>query len=130
MIKFDFKDPKNAKTLEAIDREYKKYQLYAKMAPLRKAKDDFARKLDEDERARVQAERERAEYNADIKRRTQKHYTKEDCQNYLNAACRELKNYAYSQVRTELKSGKSSACRSKPYAKVSGYETDCLACRH
>lgn len=25
LIKFDFKDPKNAKILEAIDREYKKY---------------------------------------------------------------------------------------------------------
>ena len=59
-------------------------ELHVAMAPLRKAKDDFARKLDEDEMARVQAERERAEYNAGIKRRTQRHYTKEDCQNYLN----------------------------------------------
>ncbi|WP_455720038.1 hypothetical protein [Agathobacter sp.] len=112
LTKFDYKDPKNAKLLAEIDKEYKKCQTYAKMAPLRKAKDDFARKLDEDEMARVQAERERAEYNAEIKRRTQRHYTKEDCQNYLNIACRELKNYAYLKVRYYMKSaGGASTCR-------------------
>ena len=114
--KFDFKDPKNAKILEEIEKEYKKQLVYTKMAPLRKAKNDFVRKLDEEERARVQAEHERAEYNAEIKRRTQMHYTREDCQNYLNAACRELKKYAYLKVQRNVESGSASTCRSDLYS--------------
>ena len=38
LTKFDYKDPKNAKLLEAIDKEYKKCQMYAKMAPLSQQK--------------------------------------------------------------------------------------------
>ena len=111
LTKFDYKDPKNAKLLEAIDKEYKKCQMYAKLAPLRKAKDDISRKLDDNERERVRQEQERAAYNAEIKRRTQMHYTKADCERYLNEACRALKNYAYLQVRDNIKKGYSSACR-------------------
>lgn len=122
LTKFDYKDPKNAKLLEAIDKEYKKCQMYAKMAPLRKAKDDISRKLDESERERVRQEQERAAYNAEIKRRTQMHYTKADCERYLNEACRALKNYAYLKVRDNTKTGHSSTCRSDLYNfRMDGY---------
>lgn len=122
LTKFDYKDPKNAKLLEAIDKEYKKCQMYAKMAPLRKAKDDISRKLDESERERVRQEQERAAYNAEIKRRTQMHYTKADCERYLNEACRALKNYAFLKVRDNTKTGHSSACRTDLYNfRMDGY---------
>lgn len=113
LTKFDYKDPKNAKLLAAIDKEYKKCQAYAKMAPLRKAKDDFVRKMDEEERQRVLEQQKKAEYNEQIKRRTQAHYTKADCHNYLDEAVRELKKYAYMQVRDNIKSGSAKACRNE-----------------
>lgn len=103
LMRFDYKDPKNAKLLEAIEKEYKQCERYAKMAPLRQAKANVERKIEQQERERQRAEYEKQQYYKDIRQRSQRKYTKEECASYLKEATKLLKDYAYMQVRENVK---------------------------
>ena len=111
LMRFDYKDPKNAKLLEAIDKEYKQCERYAKMAPLRQAKANVERKIEQNERDRQRAEYEKQQYYKNIRERSQRKYTKEECASYLQEATKALKDYAYMQVRGNVKSKCISMCR-------------------
>lgn len=111
LMRFDYKDPKNAKLLEAIDKEYKQCERYAKMAPLRQAKANVERKIEQNERDRQRAEYEKQQYYKNIRERSQRKYTKEECTSYLQEATKALKDYAYIQVRDNVKSKCISMCR-------------------
>ena len=60
-MRFDYKDPKNAKLLEAIEKEYKQCERYVKMAPLRQAKANV-------DRQRQREEYEKQQYYRDIEK--------------------------------------------------------------
>lgn len=111
LMKFDYKDPKNAKILEAIDKEYKQCERYAKMAPLRQAKAGVERKIEQNERDRQRAEYEKQQYYKNIRERSQRRYTKEECSAYLKEASKALRDYAYIQVRQNIKSKNINMCK-------------------
>ena len=110
-MKFDYKDPKNAKLLEAIEKEYKQCERYAKMAPLRQAKAKMEQKAEQNERERQRAEYEKQQYYKNIRERSQRKYTKEECATYLRDATKLLKDYAYMQVRDKIKSKNIHMCQ-------------------
>lgn len=111
LMRFDYKDPKNAKLLETIDKEYKQCERYAKMAPFRQAKASVERKIEQNERDRQRAEYEKQQYYKNIRERSQRKYTKEECAAYLREATKVLKDYAYMQVRKNVKNNDIRMCQ-------------------
>lgn len=130
LTKFDYKNPKNAKLLEAIDKEYKQCERYAKMAPLRKAKADIERKAEQNERERQRAEYEKQQYYKSIRERSQRKYTKEECARYLQQATKALRDYAYMEVRKYVKSKCISICQTSIEGfKIQGYRKTYVSLR-
>lgn len=111
LMRFDYKDPKNAKLLEAIDKEYKQCERYAKMAPLRQAKTKIEQKAEQSERERQRAEYEKQQYYKNIRERSQRKYTKEECSAYLQQATKALKICASMRVRQFVKQKNIGMCQ-------------------
>lgn len=111
LMRFDYKDPKNAKLLEAIEKEYKQCERYAKMAPLRQAKVKMEQKVEQNERERQRAEYEKQQYYKNIRERSQRKYTKEECSAYLQQATKALKICASMRVRQFVQQKNIGMCQ-------------------
>lgn len=117
LTKFDYKDPKNAKLLEAIDKEYKQCQIYAKMAPLRNAKKSYENKLEEarlqNERNQIQEEQNRKALYRSVRENSSRKYTKEEFARIYQIANNEVVKLAQMEVKYCIKKEIVGHCKSR-----------------